>query len=375
MNDLDLRVEHVEVPADGAVRARRVGTSRVRRRWLGASALGAAIVVLAVALALPGRDQAERVSTDPATTVPTGPVLGAPLLDLPRAALDAQPAIPDGWKPVDHGLARIWVPAAWELMSAERFDGCPLVRGPVVVIGQRSGNCGASERVVNISLGLQYQGTETVNGLRFDQLGGLRCADCSRYVGFGQLSITLGGNVPELDQIIATIGPSPVARVLADGPLVSTDGWRPVVTDLPASTTGTTVPGPTGPLALWVPSDWPTRTLGERDTVPGSCLAPRLQGPATVLLGPGGQVPSCPFSPSPVRATAGADGVWLPGTNDVRSVAAVPPASSVGTFQVGPDQDAVELNVFTANGSVRVLVGIGSDPAVARTILRTLSFG
>jgi hypothetical protein len=166
-----------------------------------------------------------------------------------------------------------------------------------------------------------------------------------------------------------------VARALADGPLVSTDGWQRVVGEQPSATSGTTVPGPTGPLTMWAPAGWPKRTLGEHDQSPGECFGPRFQGPAAVTLDLGGMVPSCPAPVSATRPTATADGVWLPGTNDVQAVAGVLGGTSIGDVQVGPDQDAVELNVFTANGSIRVLIGIGPDPAVARTILRTLAFG
>jgi hypothetical protein len=213
-----------------------------------------------------------------------------------------------------------------------------------------------------------------VNGLGVSLDASLSCTGCQTSMSVPQLSVSISGNVAELDQILATVGPSPLARVMADGPLVPTDAWRRAFAAEPATTTGTTNPGPQGGITLWAPGAWPVRALGPRDQNPGTCNGPPFAGAPTVYLGTGGLVPSCPASTAP-RAAGVADGVWLPNTNGgVADVAAVIEGRG-RAMQIGSGPDTVSLNVFTGRGSQAVVVGIGPDPAVARTILRTLTFG
>ena len=64
----------------------------------------------------------------------------------------------------------------------------------------------------------------------------------------------------------------------------------------------------------------------------------------------------------------------LGGDSAAADVAAVISSPGPG-FQVGNSPGVVSITFFTQNGTQTVLVGIGPDPAMARTVLRTLSLG
>ena len=68
--------------------------------------------------------------------------------------------------------------------------------------------------------------------------------------------------------------------------------------------------------------------------------------------------------------------MWLPGYRGGQGADLGAQLTIAGrSAQLGSNPDVVILNITGSSGVSTLEVGIGPDPAVARTILRTLSFG
>ncbi|MGH2719044.1 MAG: hypothetical protein ACRDJU_10725 [Actinomycetota bacterium] len=163
-------------------------------------------------------------------------------------------------------------------------------------------------------------------------------------------TVTLDRGVPA--GVLASIGPSPEGLVLAPGPLLTAPaGWRTV--------------GYHG-VQLKVPASWPS-VDGNHG---GLCSNPFLSPEVLVGFRTLGEGAGCPMTVS--GQVSGSDGVWLtPSSADDGSTYPAPrslAAPGGGTMEVstaGPDVDVTY-------GGVSIELGLGPDPAVARTIFDSI---
>jgi hypothetical protein len=176
-------------------------------------------------------------------------------------------------------------------------------------------------------------------------------------------------------QILDTFGDSGAHRALESGPTPSTSDWQPVTVD---------------GVSILVPPNWSVLDLPTQDLAdgffpdPGTCSygwfsndVPRaLTGHSDPNIGV-----SCALAIEPPVKPA--DGVWARelgtdetvdgtvvahGTIDGLDISVIDPALA-DDDKAGP---IIDLVVRTATQAVRISVGIGLDPAIARAIMHSL---
>ena len=344
----------------GSAQERAVSSSSgptVGRRVL--VGLAAAMVVLLIGTLVVVR-RSDQAGTDVAVSVVNEPLGAAPLPFSP-AALAAPPAVPAGWRSVDYGLARLSVPEAWTTIEAATGSGqCATPGMSLMILGGGAvggaGDCGPPKsfaRVAPIGAPCESCGQPSVvHGLTVTMDVQPSCSTCPESWVMPELQsrLTIGGvDHAVRDQIVASLTLSTVARVLADGPTLDTSGWREVRMD---------------GVSLRVPSDWPDHAIG------WSCGGnPFPPGSALVLTGMP-QPAGCAARIEPPPALV-ADGVWLVANGSYRDVDIVD--LTIDGRGVAIDARMTDHLSLSPDGTtVGIRVGIGADPAVARTIVRTV---
>ena len=207
--------------------------------------------------------------------------------------------------------------------------------------------------------------TTTVNGLTV-----LRSEATAAVAELG-VDLYFGGiEADTITAVVATIIPSPMARVLAAGPVLDTTGWtRSSIANL----------------QLVTPPSWRTHDLGN-EPVPAACAGGVFeQHPQTLLTGKA-VMPACPDRSYDEPPAVRVDGAWLyeliPGQGGIplsdgprfSTYPALGLRSRVGLANLDRT-DTVTLYVVTSGANVIVTVGIGTDDTVARTIIHGLTLG
>jgi hypothetical protein len=390
-------IELVPVPADGAARCRRVAERRHRRNYLvSASGLVALVVLVSVTMTVrrSGRLDTAGPGAVPATVAPAPPPIaddGSPF-PVPPAALAARPPIPPGWRTVAFGLVEFAVPGDWIVLeTAERPSLCGTEAGtaiaaqgrPVVSLGggvvgppppgdPAGGVCLPVPRSLQVYA--QRSDCPTTNDpCRTTAVNGLTVRRSATTVTVAELDVDLffgGLDADTVTAVVATLVPSPRARVLAAGPVLDTTGW-----------TRSSI----GDLEMLTPPAWPTHDLGTTEPVPGACgggvFAPH---PQTLLTGRAA-MPACPARSPEYPQAVRTDGAWL---YQLQAIGGIPLGDlprftthgnepfrrGVGLLNLDRT-DSVGLLVVTSAGTVVVTVGIGADDTVARTIIHGLTLG
>ena len=263
---------------------------------------------------------------------------------------------PAGWQPADFNEIRVWVPPTWAVDSPSS-GGCSdsgqdilLVATNTVTFSCPLVTPGATATVLpGIAL---PPGTPTrttvLNGLR--ALSPVSQPAGRHVVAFPELdaTVTIPDGAPP--GLLASIGPSPEGLVLASGPVTPPPSdWRTV------SYHG---------VQLNVPGSWPSID-GNHGGPCGNFLNPEvLVGPNTL------NVASCPAVPEGQQH--GEDGLWLTpaagGTLPTRTI----PAPIGGTMVTDAANTTPMIDLVYQVVSIQL--GMGPDPAIARTIFRSIRF-
>jgi hypothetical protein len=354
---IDESAQHREPVAtiEARVVDRRVRRRRQRAQYrFGAAFVAVALIATGVGV-VHARD--DGTGTQPpshiATTTPPTPTTVAPSL------------APTGWSTYDYGLARISIPPSWT--TAEL---CPPAGGHALVFEVP----GESARCVNpfhdVVTMRPLQSTDcgpcvpdaSVNGIPYDQVAP-RCSGsfCPSifYVPSLEVSITFVNNVAA-DAILKTLTYSTYARLL-----------QQPFADAPASWKTVTFDG----FAVRVPSDWPTVDLAKTG---GFCY------PATNTVYVGA-LTSAPGCAPPIRLVVSSK-ASLQLEQDTGSALGTPTTAPAalewhhnGLTLTRRDDSAstplateLLLDVDGPHGHLRVILGLGPDPAVARGILGSL---
>jgi hypothetical protein len=304
----------------------------------------------------------------------------SPSTNVGSAELPTRP-VPDGWQTIDHGDLRFSVPGDWELLTSVTS---PCVGAGSVVLMKRMDdmtncpmNSGGITPFVEVRPGALADATVATKFGDLDAKQGPPiprpcCINLIAQIDEWIVSIE-GGQGADASAIADTFTRSARYRALHNGPLLDTSGWRTV-----------TEQG----VQFEVPSDWPTIQLtGSNRTNPGACVG-RPFGPADerqVFVGMSATEPECASASS--TESPPTDGVW------VRGMAADPdpgvdPSSPLEhreqhglAFDINPTIAVSQVllvvaDVGTAPGRdqprTSVVIGVGLDPAIARTILASL---
>jgi hypothetical protein len=211
------------------------------------------------------------------------------------------------------------------------------------------------------------------------------CSDCSpTYVFDNGLQVTVAG--PDRDRVLATFTDSGARRALQTGVDASTAGWQTATY---------------GGVSVLVPGQWDVVDLPTSHTVttdaagntqesgfvdPGQCGGALFADePPRVSTGTSDFVASCPASLE--LDLAPHDGLWMR-TIDAADVDTV--GEPIAQWQwnglriVAVDADrvtvpnqsgAVDLIVTGGEGTVWITLGAGPDPAIARSVLKSLRAG
>jgi hypothetical protein len=353
-------LEHPPTPvtplADIEHRARALRRQRLARKLAAIPVLAAVVAVTIVATS--SRTHNQRVVTGPA---PAAPQAGG-LAPLPVKMIPGPP----GWQPVDYGNARVWVPGDWTIyanhvpcdwftngvvLNANFNELCPVGSG----IGEAVPSYALMQPVSN-PMAAQHS-SRYVNGY-------LVKGDAIYVVPDLSVQLTLVG--PESNAILATLGPSSRDAVLAPGAAP------------PAPPTWQTVSY--GSLTVRVPSDWPIK---EGSTFTGGCVGSLHASRATVVLDCLISTDTLTFPPR--------DGIWLlkyplasnnpPGTiaSNYPDEASTPLTTTsglhVGIFKAASTDNnyLIGLYAFPQGTEVQMVLGLGANPIIARTILYSLS--
>jgi hypothetical protein len=311
-----------------------------------------------------------RRSSDDVTTMDLSPLpaLSPPILELPPAALAAHPATPDGWKVVSYGLGQVAVPAEWH-HHPPGIEPCASPSGEVAVISGTAQVVPACPAARSLRLSTTTTSPcdacvalADINGLAVLQDQQPGCSTCATDYVVPELQLRIAEtelDAAVFDQVLRTLTLSPTARALVDGPTLDVGSWHQVEHD------GVT---------LRVPGSWPTTEITSATMSPGWCGRNPFGDPSPhVLLGRGNER-ICP-STDEARAPAPADGVWLwtlSGASDGLELNQLAVSGKI-VRSIRPDApDFLQLAIATSHGQVNLAVGVSTDPAIARTILRTI---
>lgn len=296
------------------------------------------------------------------------------------------PTVPDGWQVLDTGDLRLAAPPDW---TTPLTEGCAFEPAAGVVVVRRAGSqpaptCSPSAPPARSAILVETGAFDQVEG-RTVQLGTLPameatnppCDGCNRYRVLPGIDVIARG--PDAGAVLATLSTGGARRALAPGPLVDTSRWVPVEQD---------------GVSVLVPPVWARRQLGTPPTTvitptgerygggttdPGVCGGALFAaGQPTAFVGSSVVVPSCP---APVRRDlTPADGVWVHEDRGHQLARNETPPTTVGHALAVIDDDRADggsgpmVRLLVPNGGddVELVVGVGADPAIARTILSTL---
>lgn len=299
----------------------------------------------------------------------------------------AHPTAPDGWRWQDVEGLRFAVPGDWVTPIAPSCAprGAGIVLTPATfdsaTMCEPSPGDPPASVVVRPSPNDDQPGTAVTVGTRSAQeLAGPTCGGCPTTYRFDDgLDMTVTG--PDSSAIIATITDVGADRVLQAGPIIDTLGWRKITFE----TISVEVP------AEWGIVDLPGSYQSDIDPDgnqsisgnlnPGSCTQ-TLFDPTnrdTAWLGSSPILPRClaqtTLSIEPV------DAIWIREDSDTdgstgRGVIASGRTNGLNIEVLAPlaDQLGSQLDLVASDANHRVIVtlGIGTDAATTRTILRSL---
>ncbi|MEY2444634.1 MAG: hypothetical protein QOE00_1214 [Ilumatobacteraceae bacterium] len=282
---------------------------------------------------------------------------------------------------MDVGAVRFAVPDTW----VAPLSGASCAMGPtdgVVLLPflASTGACGpepaiVSRLVIDASAG---QPPSTSPDARVGQFDAWHLPDTSDPITVAYRlgsGIDVGVAGPDAQQILNTFGDSGARRALETGRPLSTSGWKPVTVD---------------GVSVLVPPNWEMRDLSTQDPAegffpdPGTCAYGWFSGGIPrALTGRSGSNTAVSCAASFEHPVEPADGLWARalGTDETVSGPVVAHGTidglDVSVIERGlPDDDTVspiiDLVVRSATHVVRVSVGIGLDPAIARAIVHSL---
>jgi hypothetical protein len=326
-------------------RARVLRRQRQTRKLAVIPAL-AAVVALSV-VRLTTRSRSEHVITGPTATTQPNPGLAA----LPVKMIPGPP----GWQPVDYGNARVWVPPDWSILPTGVSECATLVK--VVLLNPPTTVCNSPRTPVSavtiwpIGSVDETGPSRTINGYRVL----VPSITPTFYIPRLSVRITIQTTSDAQRQtILATLGPSSRAAVLAPGPT------GPPPRDWKAASYG--------PITVRVPPSWPVENI---DAAQGFDVCRVIFHTPAVVLGSPSVMPPCPMGG--VRLPG--DGVWLRTTS--AAIYGLPGAFSPLTTSTGLHVEVLNGNdsflVAVEVQTVEVTLGVGFDPTIARTILYSLA--
>lgn len=335
-------------------------------------------------------------SSTPSSSTPSSSVVGD---SVPTAAFEdptwlavygsepAEPGVPAGWQVMDVGPVRFAVPAGW---AAPNGFTCldPAVTGYVLLADliATTSTCGSDtaacpQGVCELPVSHMVIGSTrgaapvTAPDAHVGMFDAWRLTDepIETYRLTNGVEVGVAG--PDAVQILATFTNSGWRRVLQDAPLADSAGWKRV--DF-------------GGVFALVPPAWDLIDLAHQDIPhgffpdPGTCQDPwfwpgyphALIDVADPNIGAGCiVVVEWPIHPG--------DGIWMRGIGHDANIgpdaaSGVIDGMSVSVLDRPLPSDAATANplvdviVHTSTGAVRISIGVGLDPSVARTILHTL---
>ncbi|HEY0520155.1 MAG TPA: hypothetical protein VGC84_11740 [Ilumatobacteraceae bacterium] len=288
------------------------------------------------------------------------------------------PAIPAGWRVMDVGAVRFAVPPNW---TAPFSLSCAI--GPsdgVVLLAFLASpeSCGpapdiARRLVIDASAGPP---PTTPPDARVGQFDAWRLPDTTDPVGIDDRlanGIDVSVAAADAQQILDTFGESGARRALETGPTLSTTDWQPVTVDR---------------VSVLVPPSWPLFDLPTQNIAdgffpdPGTCAYGWFVDVPRAITGHAANFAvSCAVSLG--RPVDPADGVWVRELRTDETVGGTVVAhGTVDGLDVSvidralPDVDTVspmiDLLVGTGTHVVRISIGVGLDPAIARAIVHSL---
>jgi hypothetical protein len=263
---------------------------------------------------------------------------------------------PHGWQPGDFDRARLWVPPAWEIDTADSSD-CGEGHGLLVlgtVLPSQTG-CGPqvpSGPVVTLRTIHSVPSNPRVSHVNGYRILSPRSAPAStRILDVPALGVTITttGAVPA--GVLASLGPSPEGVVTGPGRAAPVPlGWHRV-----------TYNG----ISADVPAAWPTVDAAHA----GVCGHPFTH--PTVFVGAyTGPVPSCPAE---LGEAPPADGICIqPGTPTAATTTAQPVPSGP-VVRLEADNTVGPMITFWSHGNW-VQLGVGTNPFVERAVFDSIRF-
>jgi hypothetical protein len=273
---------------------------------------------------------------------------------------------PPGWQPVDYGNARVWVPQGWHVFYPGMGEcGQSLVNQ--AFIAPQAEKCAerapTSASVMTIGPlpngGGGHTSTRHINGYVV-----LVHSSDTFWVPALSVQLTLDG--PLTQQILATLGPSSRAAVLAPGPAPQPPSTWQTITY--------------GGLTLRVPPGWPTKDGATFFVSCGGALFPIPE----VVLGQSQYGHDCVIGEDTPTFRPG-DGIWLAkqpepagGGFGLSGLTTLTTTSglSLGLIDAAEIDNSYRIDGYAATApgtEININLGLGVDPTVARTILYSLS--
>jgi hypothetical protein len=271
----------------------------------------------------------------------------------------------------EYGNASVSVPPDWRVFGPNSGTCTPDDR-PTLYLGPRPAGlfCGPNDKPQPpdsaVSARILPYPAATPNGTAA-QLGGFDAVASAisdpvgtRYA-VAQLAVVIDVRGDAAMAVAGTLGASNRAIVLSDDPVAPSADTKPVAF---------------GGIMLQVPAAWPVNVLAPTDRAPSGCGG-YFTTPAVVLGRGSTFAPSCPYIAFPPAH----DGVWV-WPSEIE-----PAGLPTGTMSLHglptavldlADQNlALHLWVDAgpANGVQEVILGIGDDPAVAKSVLHSIRPG
>ncbi len=341
--------EHGPVDVASARQAVAHRAVRLRRRHRGrvgvAVSTAALFLVGALFFLAQPRGRSLRVATGPAAALPTS-------------------VIPQGWRTVDFDNARFAVPEAWPVVQGPISCGSVRSSSGVVLLGSAELLPPGCPESPFTTVRMQTTAPTSTKGRPVELSNGVKrvlIADDVSVVAYElpELGVTFTATGPQASAVAATLTAS--ARGVALSGASKGAGspvprkWRTV------ASAGVTVR---------VPPSWPTRRL-TAEMLPPGCGTSSLFPHPEVVLGSGRLGAFCgPGSTDGVVAPG--DGVWIyPAT--FGQVQHATRQFGVGRlFESSSTDQTVTVIVPVGPDFVAIVVGLGSQGSVARTILSSL---
>jgi hypothetical protein len=322
---------------------------RTRRRGLTVGAL--VVVLVAAGIVVSSRPARSRVvTTSPQATVP---LVRLPTVDHPK-----------GWRPIDYGRLRLWLPPGWQAVSGP--IGCRTRSyDNLMTFEPSTDGCG---NTVGTYLSLRQSTTPAPVGWRTSSIHGVtvhyhQVGRSHTYV-IPRLQVTITAKGAQAVAVARTAGPSSLDAVLAmTGPVTTPPSWKAVRFD------GFQVTVPRTWKTARVTADCGALFTAAKDPVAyrGKAL---YRGACEIVL--------------PIYLLRPGNGVWLEQvTNGSRRTGPyrldfhhlgliVDPARSVVGGQVGVP--VVNVTVVAGTHTLSAQLGLGTDPATAEQVLSSLRY-